>query len=93
MTKKMSPAGQKLMDDILAIKAGAPHVRRGPDNLLVLSTRLDLEMTQKAFSKLLGVPVGTIRDWEQGRRQPGCAAVTLLKVAQKHPEILKEIAA
>jgi len=39
------------------------------------------------------VPVGTIRDWEQGRKEPGSAAITLVKVARKHPEILREIAA
>jgi putative transcriptional regulator len=37
--------------------------------------------------------VGTIRDWEQGRKQPGSAAITLLKVAEKHPEVLEEIVA
>ena len=26
--------------------------------------------TQMAFSRLLGIPVATIRDWEQGRKQP-----------------------
>lgn len=93
MTKKMSAAAQELLDDIIAIKAGAPHRRWSPEQLLALSVRLDLKMSQPAFAKLLGVPVGTIRDWEQGRKQPGSAAITLLKVAEKHPEILKEIAA
>jgi len=93
MTKKMSAAAQELLDDIIAIKAGAPHRRWSPEQLLALSVRLDLKMSQPAFAKLLGVPVGTIRDWEQGRKQPGSAAITLLKVAGKHPEILKEIAA
>ena len=93
MTKKMSAAAQELLDDIIAIKAGAPHRRWSPEQLLALSVRLGLKMSQPAFAKLLGVPVGTIRDWEQGRKQPGSAAITLLKVAEKHPEILKEIAA
>ena len=74
MTKKMSPAGQELLDDILAIKAGAPHRRYTPEQLLVLIVRKDLNKSQPEFAKLLGVPVGTIRDWEQGRKQPGSAA-------------------
>ncbi len=41
----------------------------------------------------VGIPVATIRDREQGRKQPDSAAVTLLKVAQKHPEVLEDIAA
>jgi putative transcriptional regulator len=93
MTKKMSPAGQELLDDILAIKAGAPHRRWSPEQMLALSIRLDLKLSQPEFAKLLGVPVGTIRDWEQGRKQPGSAAITLLKVAEKYPDILEEIAA
>ena len=93
MTKKMSAAGQELLDDLLAIKAGAPHRRYTPEQLLVLVVRKELKKSQPEFAKLLGVPVGTIRDWEQGRKQPGSAAITLLKVAEKHPGILEEIAA
>ena len=93
MTEKISPAAQEIIDDIRAIKAGAPHRRYSPEQMLALCIRLDLKMSQKAFSKLLGVPVGTIRDWEQGRKQPGSAAITLLKVAEKHPGVLEEIAA
>lgn len=93
MSEKMSHAGQELLDDILAIKAGAPHRRYTPEQLLVLIVRKDLNKSQPEFAKLLGVPVGTIRDWEQGRKQPGSAAITLLKVAEKYPDILEEIAA
>ena len=93
MAEKMSPEGQALLDDIIAMKNGAPHRRYTPDQLLVLIVRRELKLSQQAYSKLLGVPVATIRDWEQGRRQPDCAAITLVKVARKHPEILREIAA
>ena len=93
MSEKIRPEVQEIIDGIRAIKAGAPHRRYSPDQLMVLIVRRELKMTQQEFSVLLGVPVGTIRDWEQGRKEPGCAAVTLVKVARKHPEILKEIAA
>ena len=93
MTGKMSKAGQALLDDVLAIKAGAPAKIWTPEQLLVISVRKQLKKTQLAFSRLLGIPVATIRDWEQGRKQPDSAAVTLLKVAQKHPEVLEDIAA
>ena len=49
-------------------------------------------MTQAAFAAALGVPVGTLQNWEQGRRRPDPAAVTLLKVAAVHPEVLLELA-
>ena len=93
MAKKMSAAGQALLDDVRAIKKGAPTKTWTPEQLLVISVRKQLKKSQLAFSKLLGVPVGTIRDWEQGRKQPDSAAVTLIKVAQKNSKILEEIAA
>ena len=93
MARKISPAAQELLNDIRAIKAGAPHRRYSPEQLQVLCTRQNLKLSQPQFSRLLGVPVGTIRDWEQGRKQPDSAAITLIKVAEKHPEILEEIAA
>jgi putative transcriptional regulator len=93
MAKKMSIAGQALLDDVQAIKAGASTKTWTPEQLLVISVRKQLKKSQPAFSKLLGVPVGTIRDWEQGRKQPDSAAITLLKVAQNYPEVLEGIAA
>ena len=92
MTGKKSKAGQALLDDVLAIKAGAPTKIWTPERLLVISVRKQLKKTQADFSRLLGIPVATIRDWEQGRKQPDSAAVTLVKVAQKHPEVLEDIA-
>lgn len=93
MSGKMGKAGQALLDDVLAIKAGAPAKIWTPEQLLVISVRKQLKKTQADFSRLLGIPVATIRDWEQGRKQPDSAAVTLIKVAQKHPEVLEDIAA
>jgi len=34
--------------------------------------------TQQAFADAIGVPVKTVQNWEQGRRQPSGAAKTLL---------------
>ena len=93
MAKKMSAAGQALLDDVLTVKAGAAAKTWTPEQLMVISVRKQLKKTQLAFSKLLGVPVGTIRDWEQGRKQPDSAAMTLIKVAQINPEVLESIAA
>lgn len=56
-----------------------------------LDVRSNLGMTQKNFAELLGVPVRTLHDWEQGRREPSGAAKTLLKIASRHPEVLREV--
>jgi len=38
----------------------------------------------------MGISVRTLQDWEQGRRSPSGAAKTLLRVAEKHPDVLRE---
>jgi len=35
----------------------------------------------------------TLEQWEQGRRAPSAAAKTLIRIAELHPEVLREIAA
>ena len=43
--------------------------------------RRKLELSQEAFSELLGVPVRTLQQWEQNRQAPRSSAVALLKLA------------
>ena len=52
----------------------------------VRAIRAELGLSQNQFARLLGVRVGTIRNWEQGRRKPSGAASVLLLVAAKHLE-------
>jgi putative transcriptional regulator len=50
-------------------------------------------LSQAQFAALLGVSVRTLQEWEQGRREPSGAGKTLLRLAEKHPDILRELAA
>lgn len=52
----------------------------------VQSIRKRYGLSQDKFAKLLGISVGTLRNWEQGRRKPEGPARVLLRVAAKHPE-------
>lgn len=57
----------------------------------VAKARINAGFSQDAFAKLLGVSVRTLQEWEQGRRNPSGAAQTLLKIAGRHPEVLREL--
>ena len=52
----------------------------------VKAIRERLELTQAEFALMIGVSVATLRNWEQGRRQPEGPARALLKVAAENPE-------
>ena len=47
--------------------------------------------TQKEFAALLGVSLQAVQAWEQGRRKPNGAALTLLKLLSRSPELAKEL--
>lgn len=53
------------------------HFRPVP---LVKRVRLRLRLSQQAFADRYGIPIGTIRDWEQHRTRPDAAAGSYLAV-------------
>ena len=57
----------------------------------VVSVRNSMALSQSQFSSLLGVSIRTLQGWEQGRIIPSGAARTLITVATKHPEVLREL--
>jgi putative transcriptional regulator len=59
-----------------------PHFERV---VLPQDLRKKLGMTQVQFAELLGVPVGTLRNWEQNRFVLEPAARTLLKLIDREP--------
>ncbi len=81
----------------------AGHIRRGErpaaretrfDPVDVAGLRLEMKLSQQEFAALLGVPVRTLRNWEQGRRTPRGPALALLSAVQKDPEhVLKALQA
>jgi putative transcriptional regulator len=52
--------------------------------------RAKLRLSQAGFARLIGVPTGTLRNWEQGLRRPRGPSLALLRVAQRHPEALAD---
>jgi len=52
----------------------------------VKKLRERLGMTQEAFSAAYRIPIGTLRDWEQGRKRPDAPARAYLTVIARNPE-------
>ncbi len=56
----------------------------------VAAIRARAGLSQVAFASSIGVAVGTLRGWEQGRRRPDGPARVLLALIEKHPQIVQE---
>ena len=54
----------------------------------VRSIRKKLNVSQPVFAAMMNIPTVTAASWERGRRKPTGAALRLLDIARKHPEIL-----
>ena len=59
----------------------------------VMMTRQQLGLSQVAFARMLGISPRTIQEWEQGRRKPQGTALSLLRIAQAKPNIVREVLA
>ena len=47
-------------------------------------------LTQIDFAQAIEISVHTLRNWEQGRRKPEGPAIALLRIAARHPRIIRE---
>lgn len=47
-------------------------------------------LTQTQFAEAMGISVHTLRNWEQDRRRPDGPAIALLRIAARHPRIIRE---
>lgn len=90
MDKEMEKFGQDLLQSVREMKASkaarVTHVAVSP----AAEARHKVGLSQAEFAELLGVSRRTLQDWEQGRRKPTGAAQTLLRVAVRHPEALRD---
>ena len=58
---------------------------RSLDAAYARNVRGSTGLTQTAFAAQIGVPVETVRNWEQGKRSPRGPARALLKVIEQAP--------
>ena len=88
---KMTTEGAELLHAVKQMKAGKKGRVYTPEQLLAISARRSVKLTQRQFASLINVSVDSVQDWEQGRRSPRGAAKTVLRVVMSYPEILQEL--
>lgn len=53
---------------------------------LIRHVRKGMQLSQRAFAERFSLPVASLRDWEQGRREPDAATRAYLIVIAREPE-------
>lgn len=53
--------------------------------------RRALDLTQEEFAERYHIPLGTLRDWEQGRAEPDQPTRAYLTVIARDPELVNRI--
>ncbi len=61
------------------------------DPLNVAAVRNRYGLSQPKFAAMLGISVKTLRNWEQGRRDPHGPARVLLRVAARYPDAILDV--
>ena len=64
----------------------APSRKFQIDATSIKALRASLELSQAKFAALLSVDLGTLRNWEQGRREPTGPAKALLRAIRNDPK-------
>ena len=63
------------------------HMKRTPQVKVI---RRALGLSQEDFAARFQIPLGTLRDWEQGRKDPDAAARAYLVVIGRNPGAVSE---
>ncbi|HXX52110.1 MAG TPA: helix-turn-helix domain-containing protein [Xanthobacteraceae bacterium] len=75
-----------LASDPQSIATAAHNAARAQEASYARNVRGQTGLTQAAFAARIGVPVETVRNWEQGKRSPRGPARALLKVIEQAPD-------
>ena len=74
------------LEDAIAYTEGDTSRARVVEPVDIKAIREASGMSQKAFATTYHLPYGTVRDWEQNRRQPDAPARALLHLIRKNPQ-------
>lgn len=79
---------QDLLRSVKQMKTGKAARKSRVKVPSVVAARNASGLSQAQFAELLGISVRTLQKWEQGEREPSGAAKSLIRIAQRHPEVL-----
>jgi putative transcriptional regulator len=68
-------------------RVAAGQVTSGSD---IAAIRRFVGLTADDFAQAFGITLATVLDWEAGRSRPDGPALSLLRVAARHPQALRE---
>lgn len=60
---------------------------------LAKRVRRTLGLSQDAFAERFGIPLRTLQEWEQGRREPDAATASYLRVIEREPDVVARVLA
>jgi putative transcriptional regulator len=96
---KGTPAGRRLVEslhEVAAFMDGDKSAGRvlfpKPPVIDVAAVRAKTGLSQTEFARKFMLAPGTLRNWEQGLRQPEGATRLLLAVIDKAPEVVSRVA-
>lgn len=88
---------QELFEDLSKSIKEAGKIRRGEvkasrvftyNAVDIRKLRKSVKVSQSNFARMIGVSVGTVQNWEQGRRKPRGPAMALLRVFEEDPKVV-----
>jgi len=85
---ELLPDIRESLQEMVDGKAASVHT---PEQLMLRATRQKMGLSQSDFARLIRTPVTTLCDWEQGRFNPPGSLMCLVEIADKRPEVIREI--
>lgn len=97
MSERISPAATAILEGLneaLADAKGQPVAGLKKTTIYPVEPkeiREQLHMSQSEFSRAFGIPISTLRNWEQGRRQLDATAISYLRAIMKFPKEIMSV--
>ena len=82
--------GQKLLQSVREMNARKFGRVTAVEVNEVVQARQRTGLSQAEFASALSISKRTLQEWEQGRRSPSGAAQALIRIAHRHPEVVRE---